>query len=110
MLADLDWSEVEALHPRGLPPWPHAKIRGLPSLRRQLARVRGAGYGLNAQESEPGVTAIGASIRSPSGRPVAALSVAMPTARFDRRHEPELAARLMEVRAGAERALAAALR
>jgi DNA-binding IclR family transcriptional regulator len=40
MLADLDWSEVEALHPHGLPRWPYAKLRDLPSLRRQLARVR----------------------------------------------------------------------
>jgi IclR family transcriptional regulator, acetate operon repressor len=108
MLADLDWSEVEALHPHGLRPWPHARIGDLPSLRRQLAKVRKQGYGTNTEESERGVTAIGASIRSPSGRPVAALSVATPTARFDRRHEPSLAVHLMEVRTAAERAVTAA--
>ena len=42
----------------------------------------------------------------PGGGPVAALSVATPTARFDRRHEPELAAQLMEVCTAAERAVA----
>lgn len=105
MLADLDWGEVEALHPRGLRPWPYARIRDLPSLRRQLARVRRQGYGTNANESEPGVTAIGVSIGSPSGRPVAALSVAIPTARFDRGREPELYAQLREVRGVAEQAL-----
>jgi IclR family transcriptional regulator, acetate operon repressor len=106
MLTDLDWSEVEALHPHGLRAWPYARIRDLPSLRRQLARVRKQGYGVNTEESEPGVTAIGACIRSRSGRPVAALSVATPTARFDRRHEPELAAQPMEVCTAAERAVA----
>jgi IclR family acetate operon transcriptional repressor len=104
MLADLDWSEVEALHPQGLRPWPYARIRDLPSLRRQLARVRRNGYGLNAEESEPGVTAIGMSVRSRPGRPMAAFSVAIPTARFGRHHELELPAHLREVRTAAERA------
>jgi IclR family transcriptional regulator, acetate operon repressor len=107
MLADLDWSEVEALHPHGLAPWPHARLRDLPSLRRQLARVRRQGYGVNAQESEAGLTAFGVSIRSRAGRPMAALTVAIPTARFDRRQEPEVAARLLEARGAAERAVAA---
>jgi IclR family transcriptional regulator, acetate operon repressor len=107
MLADLDWSEVEALHPHGLAPWPYAKLRDLPSLRRQLARVRRRGYGVNSQESEAGLTAFGVSLRSRAGRPVAALTVAIPTARFDRRREPEVAARLTEARGAAERAVAA---
>ena len=38
---------------------------------------------------------------------MAALTVAIPTARFDRRHEPELAAQLMEARSAAEPAVAA---
>jgi IclR family transcriptional regulator, acetate operon repressor len=107
MLADLDWGEVEALHPQGLRPWPYAKLRDLPSLRRQLARVRRQGYGVNNEESEPGLTAIGASIRARSGRPLAALSVAVPTARFDPRHEPELAAKVMAAAGAAQRAVAA---
>jgi IclR family transcriptional regulator, acetate operon repressor len=106
ILAELDWDEVEALHPRGLRPWPYAKIRDLPSLRRQLAKVRRQGYGVNAEESEPGVTAIGASIKPRSGRPVAALSVAIPTARFDRSREPALSVQLREVCTAAEQALA----
>jgi IclR family transcriptional regulator, acetate operon repressor len=109
MLADLDWSEVEALHPHGLRPWPHAKIHELPSLRRQLVKVRKQGYGVNVEESEPGVTAIGMSVGSRWGRPMAALSVAAPTARFHRRQEPELSRHLREVRMAAEGALAAAL-
>lgn len=105
MLADLDWSEVEALHPRGLRPWPYARIRDLPSLRRQLARTRRQGYGANVEESEPGVTAIGVSVSPWPARPVAALSVAIPSARFDRRQEPGLYAHLREVCAAAARRL-----
>jgi DNA-binding IclR family transcriptional regulator len=97
------------LHPHGLRPWPHAKIDELPSLRRQLVKVRKQGYGVNVEESEPGVTAIGMSVGSRWGRPMAALSVAAPTARFHRRQEPELSRHLLEVRMAAEGALAAAL-
>jgi DNA-binding IclR family transcriptional regulator len=104
MLADLDWSEVVELHPRGLPPWPHAKVSDLWSLRRQLAGIRKKGYGVNVEESERGVAAIGVSVKSQLGRPVAALSVAIPTARFDRRAEPELYGHLREVCTAAERA------
>jgi IclR family acetate operon transcriptional repressor len=109
MLADLDWSEVVALHPQGLPPWPNAKIGDLWSLRRQLAGVRKRGYGVNVEESERGVAAIGVSVKSHMSRPVAALSVAIPTARFDRRAEPELYGHLHDVRTAAESALAATL-
>lgn len=82
MLADLPWSAVEALFPNGLRPWPRAKLRDLDSLRKHLAQVRRQGYGLNAEESEPGVTTLGASIRDSDGRPLAAMTVAVPTARF----------------------------
>jgi IclR family acetate operon transcriptional repressor len=109
ILADLDWSEVVELHRRGLPPWPHAKVSDLWSLRRQLAGIRKKGYGVNVEESERGVAAIGVSVKSQLGRPVAALSVAIPTARFDRRAEPELYGHLREVCTAAERALAATL-
>jgi DNA-binding IclR family transcriptional regulator len=109
MLADLDWSEVEALYPHGLPPWPHAKIRDLPSLRRHLAKVRRQGYGVNLQECEPGLTAVGMSLRSRSARPIAALSVATPTARYHGQQEPELAGHLREVCTAAEESLAATL-
>ena len=109
MLADLDWSEVQTLYPHGLLPWPHAKIRDLPSLRRHLAKVRERGYGVNLQESEPGLTAVGMSVRSRSARPIAALSVATPTVRFYGHQEPELAGHLREVCAAAEESLAATL-
>lgn len=70
--------------------------------------MRRKGYGTNAEESEPGVTAVGVSSKAPSGRPAAAVSVAVPTARFDRRAEPGIAAHLREVGTATEGALAAA--
>lgn len=53
-------------------------------LRRELGLVRKRGFAVNDQLTETGVTAIGAPIRESTGTTVAAISVAMPTARFDR--------------------------
>ncbi|MBP2327003.1 DNA-binding IclR family transcriptional regulator [Kibdelosporangium banguiense] len=60
---------------------PEADLR---RLRRELGLVRRRGFGINDQLTETGVTAFGVAIRDAGGAPVAALSVAMPTARFDR--------------------------
>lgn len=83
MLAQLDWATVQAIHPRGLRPWPGASITTMAELRSHLDEVRQQGYGLNAEESEPGVIALGASITPTDGKPVGAISVALPSVRFD---------------------------
>ena len=57
---------------------------GLPSLRRELALIRKRGFAVNDQLTERGVTAVGVAIRDPHGQPHAAISISMPTARFDR--------------------------
>lgn len=67
----------------------------LDSLLRALTRVRRLGYAVNAEESEVGVSAIGASINDSAGTPLAAVSVAVPTARFGRTRLPELVAPLL---------------
>ncbi|MFI6299984.1 IclR family transcriptional regulator [Nonomuraea sp. NPDC050790] len=56
----------------------------LPRLRRELTLVRKRGFAVNDQLTETGVTAIGAGVRDVAGRTVAAISLAMPTVRFDR--------------------------
>jgi DNA-binding IclR family transcriptional regulator len=84
LLAALPPGEVDRLYRRGLPSWPNASVRDLAALHRQLATVRRRGYGLNEEESEQGVAAVGAAVHDPAGRPVAALSVSIPTARFRR--------------------------
>ncbi|MBO0851189.1 MAG: IclR family transcriptional regulator [Pseudonocardia sp.] len=58
----------------------------LAALRRLLRRVGRRGFAVNDQETEIGVTAIGRPVRGADGRPVAALSLAVPTARYSRGH------------------------
>lgn len=53
-------------------------------LRRQLRAVRRRGFAINDQQTETGVTALAALIHAPDGSGVAAVSVAMPSARFAR--------------------------
>jgi DNA-binding IclR family transcriptional regulator len=60
----------------------------LPRLTRELALVRKRGFAINDQLTETGLTALGMVIREPSGDPEAGLSLAMPTARFDREKLP----------------------
>lgn len=84
MLAALPRAEVDALYRDGLPAWPNAGVQDLAGLHRRLAAVRTRGYGLNVEESEQGVAAVGAAVHDAAGRPVAALSISIPTARFRR--------------------------
>lgn len=56
----------------------------LQRLRRELTLVRGRGFAINDQLTETGLTAVGMVIRNRSGGPPAGLSIALPTARFDR--------------------------
>lgn len=81
MLADLEPEQVDALYADGLPPAPGGKIRDLAALHRELEGVRRNHFGCNHDESEPGVTAIGASLGFIDGNH-AALAVALPTARI----------------------------
>jgi IclR family acetate operon transcriptional repressor len=54
------------------------------ALLRELRRVRRRGFALNDRATEPGVTAVGRAIRLPVDEVPAAVSIAMPTARFHR--------------------------
>jgi IclR family transcriptional regulator, acetate operon repressor len=85
ILATLSRPEVDQLHRHGLSPWPTARISDLNTLHRELQTVRRRGYGLNIEESEQGVVAIGRQLHDTTGRPIAALSVSIPSARFRRR-------------------------
>ncbi|MBV2365418.1 IclR family transcriptional regulator [Streptomonospora nanhaiensis] len=51
-------------------------------LRRDLAAARARGYTLNIEETEQGVSALGAALHNGRGFGVAALSVSVPSARF----------------------------
>ncbi|MCW2609563.1 MAG: hypothetical protein QOC93_1528 [Actinomycetota bacterium] len=54
------------------------------ALLRDVATTRRRGYGLNVEESERGVVALGVAVHDADGRAVAAVTVAAPTARFRR--------------------------
>ena len=82
LLATLTGAELDELYPgdgdTGLTPTAYAKLR------RELARVRRHGFALNLEETEAGVCAIGACLYGSGERPLGALSIAVPSARFPR--------------------------
>jgi DNA-binding IclR family transcriptional regulator len=83
-----------------------ADAAGLAALRREVRRVRRQGFAVNDQRTEAGVTAVGRALRDAGGTPVAAVSVAMPTARYDRTRLPEWVALLTATTSAIERAVA----
>ncbi|QCB97593.1 IclR family transcriptional regulator [Arthrobacter sp. PAMC25564] len=89
MLAELGNVELEQVYRGGLPPWPTARIHALPVLKRQLAAVRKAGYAANLEETEQGVSGLGVCIRDATGKPVAAFTTAIPTARYKKAMLPD---------------------
>ncbi|MER5180664.1 IclR family transcriptional regulator [Streptomyces sp. NPDC002896] len=66
------------------------------TLHRRLAAVRRRGYAINIGDTERGLSAVGAAVREPGGRAVAALTVSAPSLRFTRTHLDEAAAVLLE--------------
>ena len=99
ILAAVPLAEVESLHKEGLPSWPTSRLRSVNLLKRNLAEVRGDGYAVNQEETEVGVCGVGAAILDGSERPVAALTIAIPTARFDKRLVPAMGRELRRVAA-----------
>lgn len=95
ILAALTNADLDRLYARGLPEWPTARYRDLPTLKRHLARVRLQGYGANNDETEQGVSGVGMAVRDNLDRPVAALTVAVPSARFARHKVETLRASLL---------------
>ena len=60
-----------------------------PQLWQELEQVRRAGFGVNFEEREVGVSAIGACVRDPAGSPLAAVAVAAPASRLPGMAEAE---------------------
>lgn len=102
ILAELGNVEVEQIYRGGLTPWPTARIHTLPALKRQLAVVHKAGYAVSLEETEQGVTGLGVCMRDSTGKPVAAYTTAIPTARFRKASTPEYVKALMEAAAMTE--------
>lgn len=75
-------------------------------LQRQLPALRRRGYAVNDQETEAGLTAVGIAVPAIAHTPPAAMSLAVPTARYSRERLPEWSAALV----AAAQAVAADLR
>ncbi len=73
MLAALDASQLNELY--------QGEEADLPGLRKELSLIRQHGFALNEQSTEAGVSAIGVALLGPD-EPPAALSLAIPAARF----------------------------
>jgi len=78
----------------------------LPSLERELEQVRERGYALNLGEHLAEVYAIGVPVDGRHGRPMAALTVAAPSTRWNRARLAELAPSLSATAAEITRNLA----
>lgn len=89
ILADLGNVELEHVCRGGLTPWPTARIHTMPALNRQFAGARKAGYAVNTEETEQGVSGLGVCIRDAAGKPIAAYTTAIPSARYRKEQVPD---------------------
>jgi DNA-binding IclR family transcriptional regulator len=92
MLAALPAAEVDLVYQTGIPRWRSSNVTTLTGLRRQLTAVRKQGHALNLEESEQGVVAVGTCLVDRATRPVAGISVSIPSARYRRGHLPRYVA------------------
>ncbi|MER5754625.1 IclR family transcriptional regulator [Streptomyces sp. NPDC002088] len=93
LLADLSVAELTEIYGAGDD---RGEETDPETLHRRLAAVRRRGYAINIGETERGVSAVGAAVREPGGRAVAALTVSAPSLRFTRPHLDEAAGVLLE--------------
>lgn len=105
ILGHLSNPEVEEIYRRGLLEWPTRRVESMTMMKRMLSQVRRLGYGLSVEETEQGVVGVGVAVIGPDSKPVAALTVAIPSVRFRREDVPEYAAALREAAAQVESAL-----
>lgn len=94
ILGRLSNQEVEEIYQRGLIEWPTRRVQSMKMLKRMLTQVRRDGYALSMEETEQGVVGVGMAVIGPDARPVAALTLAIPSVRFRRDLVPEYVAAL----------------
>jgi DNA-binding IclR family transcriptional regulator len=80
-------------------------ITNLDELRRHLRETAQRGYSLDLEESEVGLSCVAAPLRNHLKETVAAISVAMPTARFQEHGIASLSAKVMDIAAQISRQL-----
>ncbi|MDJ0349586.1 IclR family transcriptional regulator [Cryobacterium sp. PH29-G1] len=103
MLASLSNAQIDHLHGGGLPPWRSTRISSVLALKRHLATVRQQGYATNIEEAAQGVNGIGVAVLDQQGRPVVAISAAIPSIRFSKEKVEECAQALLAAAAAVEK-------
>ncbi|WP_084637137.1 IclR family transcriptional regulator [Neomicrococcus aestuarii] len=94
ILALFSNAELEDLYRQGIPAWSTSRIDSLKTLKREMTKVRRAEFGSNFEEMEEGVVGLGVAVTDPDGHPVAAITTATPSIRFDRNNIPSHVAAL----------------
>lgn len=89
LLSELNAKHLEEVFASGLPPARASRITSLRSLKRHLHAVRSRGYALSIEESAQGVDGVAVCSKDGLGRPIFAISLAIPSARFDRAKIPD---------------------
>ena len=99
LLAALPADELRRRYPHGrLARVTDRTITSRAALEQELAAIRERGYAASIQESDPEVTGLGIAIAHPAGPPAGAITVSLPTSRFE---EDKLMALLEPLRAAA---------
>lgn len=82
MLAHLPEGEVKKMYGTGKPEWGYSRASTYSELILLLEKVRLHGFAVSVEEIVTGVNGVARCILDPLGNPIAALSIAIPTARF----------------------------
>ncbi|WP_020670130.1 IclR family transcriptional regulator [Amycolatopsis nigrescens] len=109
IMALLEDAEVDELLRHELKEFADAPVPDSAKLRREIAQTAKRGYALNGSSSwyRPHVASIGAAVTNPAGRPVAAVTLAVPEMRYNRAQEKTFAPLVMAAAAEISRLLAA---
>jgi len=105
-LAHLPFPEVrQLLRTYGMPRITGRTIVSLSALKTELARIRERGFAVDDEESLPGAYCVAVPILDEQARPIAAMSIAGPSVRFNQTQLAVVAAALREVAAAVEEKL-----
>jgi DNA-binding IclR family transcriptional regulator len=102
LLAQLPFAAVRSLYAHGLTRATRFTLPDLDRLDRDLALTRERGYALNLGEHVADIRAIGIAVRGPQGGPVAALTAAGPSSRWERERLVTVLPKLRETAAAIE--------
>lgn len=109
LLAEMDDQDVREMYEPAAVEMRDGDPPDLDALLRESRIIRRHGFALNHNLSEQGVTAVGRVVHLPDGKPVAAVSVSMPAARFTREILPRVVSRMGNCVTHIERDLRAAV-